>query len=615
MRASFFQDVSFPLIKKYQDFVVTLLPSELLRYGKKSPQKKYALLACFCYVRGVQFIDNLIDILLSLTHKIVNRAKKKAKSDFWRDRRIIYNKDIVLRGVATVSIDYPRGIIEEKIYPKVGRDTLEKIVQAPENFGDYYMKKRYHYMQLSYVRHYRRMISPILKNIEICSKNIKNHKILSSLALIKKYLDSKDTYYPKDETIPDIVPKGAKVAVIEENDSGTRVHKAKYELTLLKILRTRLRCKDMWAEGAFKYRDPDKDLPQDFLQDKERYYKEIQKPRSAEKFISDLKETLNYWLVKLNQNIPRNKKVRITTRGHKPWIKLSPSKAQKTPPNIDRLRQDILMRWPHISLLDVLKEVELRLDITSVFESLARTERIPKHELQYKIILCLFAFATNTGLKRVSAHMPDVSYDDLKYIQKRFINKDNLRHAIRKVINGNLAIRDKDLFGGVTISCACDSTKFRAWDQNLMTEWHVRYRGPGIMVYWHVDRKSLCVYSQFKTCSSSEIVSMIEGIINHATRADVKKSYVDSNSQSLVAFSFSDLLDFSLLPRLKRIGEERLLFPESRPQDLKNIESLFIRAANWSLVEENYDPMIQSAVVLKLKITEPESLLKKVHIK
>jgi TnpA family transposase len=33
-----------------------------------------------------------------------------------------------------------------------------------------------------------------------------------------------------------------------------------------------------------------------------------------------------------------------------------------------------------------------------------------------------------------------------------------------------------------------------------MTEWHKRYRGPGVMIYWHVGKKSLCVYSQLKSC-------------------------------------------------------------------------------------------------------------------
>ena len=29
-----------------------------------------------------------------------------------------------------------------------------------------------------------------------------------------------------------------------------------------------------------------------------------------------------------------------------------------------------------------------------------------------------------------------------------------------------------------------------------MTEYHVRYGGHGVMIYWHVERKSVCVYSQ-----------------------------------------------------------------------------------------------------------------------
>jgi TnpA family transposase len=33
--------------------------------------------------------------------------------------------------------------------------------------------------------------------------------------------------------------------------------------------------------------------------------------------------------------------------------------------------------------------------------------------------------------------------------------------------------------------------KFAAWDQNLLTEWHMRYGGRGVMVYWHVEKKAL----------------------------------------------------------------------------------------------------------------------------
>jgi TnpA family transposase len=36
-------------------------------------------------------------------------------------------------------------------------------------------------------------------------------------------------------------------------------------------------------------------------------------------------------------------------------------------------------------------------------------------------------------------------------------------------------------------------------------ECHVRYGGHGVIIYWHVERKSVCVYSQLKSCSASEV--------------------------------------------------------------------------------------------------------------
>src|SRR3546814_5033877 len=77
------------------------------------------------------------------------------------------------------------------------------------------------------------------------------------------------------------------------------------------------------------------------------------------------------------------------------------------------------------------------------------------------------------------------------------------------------------------ISCASDSTKFGAWDRNLMTEWHARYGGRGVMIYWHVERRATCVYSQLKRCSSSEVASMIEGVLRHCTDMEIQRQYVD----------------------------------------------------------------------------------------
>lgn len=38
------------------------------------------------------------------------------------------------------------------------------------------------------------------------------------------------------------------------------------------------------------------------------------------------------------------------------------------------------------------------------------------------------------------------------------------------------------------IAVAGDSTQFTAYFQNLISEYHNRYGGRGVMIYWHVEK-------------------------------------------------------------------------------------------------------------------------------
>lgn len=95
------------------------------------------------------------------------------------------------------------------------------------------------------------------------------------------------------------------------------------------------------------------------------------------------------------------------------------------------------------------------------------------------------------------------------------------------------------------------------------------------MIYWHVERKSTCIYSQLKTCSSSEVAAMIEGLLRHQTEMEVEKNYVDSHGQSEVAFAFCHLLGFQLLPRLKAIHKQNCIAPKRESRKTIRIYSRF----------------------------------------
>ena len=183
---------------------------------------------------------------------------------------------------------------------------------------------------------------------------------------------------------------------------------------------------------------------------------------------------------------------------------------------------------------------------------------------------------------------------------------------IAHIANSIFAIRREEIWGDGTTACASDSKKFGAWNQNLLTEWHIRCRGPGVMIYWHVEKKSTCIYSQLKSCSSSEVAAMIEGLLRHCTTADIQKNYVDTHGQSEVAFAFCHLLGFRLLPRLKGIASQKLYRPEAgNPSDYENLQPILTRVINWDLIRNQYDEMIKYATALRLGTAETEAILQR----
>ncbi len=101
--------------------------------------------------------------------------------------------------------------------------------------------------------------------------------------------------------------------------------------------------------------------------------------------------------------------------------------------------------------------------------------------IQERLLLTLYGLGSNAGIKRMSAGQQRTNYKDLLYIRRPYVTKDQLRAAIREVVNSTLRERSTAIWGEGTTACASDSKKFGAWDQNLMTEWHARYGGRGVM--------------------------------------------------------------------------------------------------------------------------------------
>ncbi|MEV7009290.1 Tn3 family transposase [Streptosporangium sp. NPDC051022] len=106
-----------------------------------------------------------------------------------------------------------------------------------------------------------------------------------------------------------------------------------------------------------------------------------------------------------------------------------------------------------------------------------------------------------------------------------------------------------------------DSTHFSAFDQNIFTEWHSRYRRAkrGVLIYWTVETGgSMAVHSQLISCSASEVHAMVEGAMRHGIDMEIEQNFVDSHGASFVGFGITRLLDFDLVARFKQINKMKL---------------------------------------------------------
>jgi TnpA family transposase len=398
----------------------------------------------------------------------------------------------------------------------------------------------------------------------------------------------------------------------------TKVNRHYYELCVLEKLERALKCEEIWVEGSYAFRNPSDDLPGDWADEQRRtlHYHHLGKPLDAATFGESLRERLTAALEQFNRTLPGLDHLRVfrphkrEERGLWALTKLAP---QPEPSSLGLIKEKIGTRYGVLDLLDVFVEADRLADFTRFFSHSGTKEVRSREALRPLLILDLFAEGTNMGIKRVAAANDRYGYEELLYVRKAYFSPEALRNTNGAVVNKLLALRDPRLWGEGASSCASDGTRFESWQQNLMAEWRSRYKGYGVMVYWHVETNAVCIYAQTKGFSNSEVSAMMEGLVRHDTEMRVEKNFVDSHGQSEIAFAFCHLLGtVRLMPRLKRIKYERLYLPDKGfVGSYPHLAGTFARPIRWDLIEQQYDEMVKAAVALQRGTATAEAILKR----
>jgi Tn3 transposase DDE domain/Domain of unknown function (DUF4158) len=476
-----FEGIPVKLVTHYRQRASREPPRELRRHPL---HVRDTLLAALCWQRQREITDTLVDLLLHIAHRIGVRAEEKVDIELLKHLRKVAGKTKLLYTLAKVCQQHPDGVVKVVIYPVVGQQTIYDLVKEAEADREYDTRVRL-VTRASYGHHYRRVVPALLDVLRLCCNNDIHRPVMRALELLERYRDSPLTAFPRDEDVPlDGVVRDDWCDLVEDERHPGRINRISYEVCLLSTLREKVRCKEVWVQGAQRFRNPDEDVPQDFGRRREEYYTALRHPMDAQTFVAMLRCKLEAALAAFDADLPHNPKVKLlTSKQGKGRIVLSPSEPLPKAPHLDHLKTALMGRWPMTNLLDMLKETELRVGFTDVFRTVGAREVLHPEVLRCRLLLCLYGLGTNAGLKRMSSGGGGDSYDDLLYVRRKYITTEQLRTAIGRVCNAIFTVRHTALWGEATTACASDSKKFGAWDQNLMTEWHARYGGPGVMIY------------------------------------------------------------------------------------------------------------------------------------
>jgi hypothetical protein len=145
---------------------------------------------------------------------------------------------------------------------------------------------------------------------------------MDALDLLHRYADraGRDRFYDRAERIPieGVVPRDWREAIIDERG---RVLRSSYELCVLGALRDAIRRREIWVEGASRWRNPEADLPRDFDLHRDVHYAAIRQPTDPTAFVQGQQRRLDAALGRLAEAIRTDTAggVRIGSRRGQVW--------------------------------------------------------------------------------------------------------------------------------------------------------------------------------------------------------------------------------------------------------------------------------------------------------
>ena len=331
-------------------------------------------------------------------------------------------------------------------------------------------------------------------------------------------------------------------------------------------------------------------------------------PSTSVQFIEHLKLKLTQFSLDVDQLCKTDDQVSVSKDGR---LILKQITAQLIPDGAEELEIAILKKMPERNLLDILTHVEYWLNWTRHFGPVSGNE--PKlNDPSERYLLTVFCYGCNLGPNQMARHAKGlVSSHALSYTNTRHINANKIESAIRDLINAYNRLNLPKCWG-TGKRAAADGSKFEVYENNLLSEYHIRYGGYGGIAYHHVSDTYIALFTHFINCGVWEAVYILDGLLKNSSDIQPDILHADTQGQSEPVFALSYLLGIELMPRIRNWQDYIFVRPDETLQ-YEYIDSLFKEIVDWNLIQTHWEDLMQMALSIKAGKLMPSTIFRKLN--
>lgn len=605
-------DIPAPKLRQLRFQARALDASEM---AELKPQKRYALAVIFIRSQFAQTLDDATDIFVRLLQNLDNLATQKLLA-FQQERT--QRTDMLVGQLKEILQAYQIQGTDTQRVDAIGTtfvaDVDDLLAECEEHLA-YAGRNHLPFM----LKPYASVRAQLLNCIQIVSPkaSTEDRVIERMIAALEKLRTDRSDYVSLEALgLQEELDFGwlsahwRKLVLIKPSGRGKAelAHRRYLELAILYEIKDQLKSGDLFVKHGERYDDYREHLVDNATLERELAEYGVVTGIEVDPavFVDDLRSEMIALTKEVDASFPENAHAEIVDG------RLILRKPQRSEPSdaIRMLDNELTNRMESLSIVDVLIDAERWLDLHKLFRPLAGTDSRVE-DLRMRVITTLFCYGCNLGPTQTAKSIKGLSRRHISWLNLKYVTDDLLDKAIVKIINYYNKF-ELPGYWGTGKRAAADGTKWNLYEQNLLSEHHIRYGGYGGIGYYHVSDKLIALFSHFISCGTYEGIYILDGLMSNESDIRPDMLHGDTQAQSYPVFALAYLLGIQLMPRIRGIKDLDFHRPDRRTV-YKNINALFNNSGSidWKLIETHFPDMLRVVVSIKLGKISPSTILRR----